>query len=280
MVINNMDKIYLKDITIFAHHGVLKEEKALGQKFIIDLELDIDIREAGKTDDLSKTVNYAKLCYEVEEVFTKESYDLIEKVAEKVCEFILNKYSLVNKVKLTLKKPWAPILRNLEYPAIEIERSRHIAYLSIGSNISDKEKHLKDAIEKIDSIEGIKVTKVSSFIKTEPWGYLEQEEFLNAALKIETLLTPKELMTVLLGIESDMKRERVVKWGPRIIDLDIIFYDDVVSDDEFVTLPHPLMEDREFVLKPLNEIAPNYIHPLLKKRVFRLLRELKSSADK
>ena len=87
-------------------------------------------------------------------------------------------------------------------------------------------------------------------------------------------------MTVLLGIESDMKRERVVKWGPRIIDLDIIFYDDVVSDDEFVTLPHPLMEDREFVLKPLNEIAPNYIHPLLKKRVFRLLRELKSSADK
>ena len=82
-------------------------------------------------------------------------------------------------------------------------------------------------------------------------------------------------MESLLKIESDMKRERIIKWGPRIIDLDIIFYDNLVSDDEFVVLPHPRMEEREFVLKPLAEIAPNKVHPLLNKRVFRLLEELK-----
>ena len=83
-------------------------------------------------------------------------------------------------------------------------------------------------------------------------------------------------MGVLLNIEKDMKRERIIKWGPRIIDLDIIFFDDYVTSDEYVTIPHPRMEEREFVLEPLNEIAPNFIHPLNNKRVFRMLEEIRS----
>lgn len=82
-------------------------------------------------------------------------------------------------------------------------------------------------------------------------------------------------MALLLDIEKDMKRERIFRWGPRVIDLDIIFYDDLVTSDDFVTIPHPRMEEREFVLAPLNEIAPNMIHPLNKKRVFRMLEEIK-----
>ena len=81
-------------------------------------------------------------------------------------------------------------------------------------------------------------------------------------------------MKILLDIEQEMKRERIIKWGPRIIDLDIIFYDDLVLEDELVTVPHPRMEEREFVLKPLSEIAPYKIHPLYRKRVFELLEEL------
>lgn len=97
---------------------------------------------------------------------------------------------------------------------------------------------------------------------TEPWGYENQEEFLNGVIKVETYLTPRELMSTLLKIENDLGRVREIKWGPRIIDLDIVLYDDVISNDEFVILPHPLMHLRDFVLKPLKEIAPYALHPL------------------
>ena len=110
-----MDKIYLKDIEIFANHGVFKEEKNLGQKFILSLELSLDIKETAKTCDLTKSVHYGELCHKVIEVFQEESLDLIESVVNKVANFILDTYSMVNGVKVLLKKPWAPIGRHLDY---------------------------------------------------------------------------------------------------------------------------------------------------------------------
>ena len=269
-----MDKIYLKDLEIFANHGVFEEEKRLGQKFIFDIELELDLSVAGKTGDLNSSVHYGELVYEIEKIVSEKSYDLIETVGEKVCEHILLKYRMIKNAKVKVKKPWAPIGRHLSYAAIEINRGWHEAYISIGSNIGDKEKNLIEAINNLEDIKGIIIDKVSSFIKTEPWGLKEQDEFLNGAIKIKTVLSPRELMEVLLNIEKTMKRERIVKWGPRIIDLDIIFYDDLVTDDEYITIPHPRMEDREFVLKPLLEIAPNKVHPLTKKRIFKMIEEL------
>ena len=253
-----MDKIYLKDIEIFANHGVFQEEKTLGQKFILSLELSLDIKEAATTCDLTKSVHYGELCHQVIQVFQEESLDLIESVVNKVANFILDNYSMVNGVKVLLKKPWAPI-------------GRHIAYISMGSNMGNKEENLNNAVKKLEEINGVKVSKVSSFITTEPWGNENQDEFLNGALKIETYLTPKELMTELLRIESELGRVREIKWGPRVIDLDIILFDDIVSNDEFVIIPHPLMHLRDFVLTPLNEIAPYALHPLKNKRIFELL---------
>lgn len=180
-----MDKIYLKNVEIFANHGVFNEEKTLGQKFILDLELKLDLEEAGKTGNLTKSVHYGELCHGIEKEFTKESYDLIETSAEKVAEYTLINYPMVESVKVKLKKPWAPINRHLEYAAVEIIRGWHEAYLSIGSNIGDKEENLKEAIKKINDSKYINVEKVSSFIRTEPWGFEDQEEFLNAALKIK-----------------------------------------------------------------------------------------------
>ncbi|GAA0070591.1 2-amino-4-hydroxy-6-hydroxymethyldihydropteridine diphosphokinase [Clostridium sardiniense] len=269
-----MDKIYLKDVEIFANHGVFEEEKTLGQKFIFDIELELDLSRAGKTGDLTSSVHYGELVYGVEKVVCERSYDLIETVGERVAEYILKEYRMIKNVKVKVKKPWAPIGRHLNYAAIEINRGWHEAYLSIGSNVGDKEKNLREAINYLEDVNGVSIDKVSTFIKTEPWGFKEQEEFLNGAIKIRTILSPKELMESLLKIEEEMKRERIIKWGPRIIDLDIIFYDNLVSDDEYVTLPHPRMEEREFVLKPLAEIAPNKIHPLLNKRIFKILDEL------
>ncbi|MDV4152670.1 2-amino-4-hydroxy-6-hydroxymethyldihydropteridine diphosphokinase [Clostridium sp. AL.422] len=271
-----MDKLYLKDIEIFANHGVFKEEKSLGQKFILSLELDLDLSYAARTCDLSKSVHYGELCHNIEKEFQKESYDLIETAAEKIAEYVLKNYNLVHGVKVLLKKPWAPIARHLDTAAIEIYRKWHKAYISIGSNIGDKEENIKTSIDKLKECNEIEVTKVASIIETEPWGYEEQDSFKNTAIEIKTFLNPRELMTVLLTIEKDMRRERIIKWGPRIIDLDIIFFDDYATSDEYVTIPHPRMEDREFVLAPLNEIAPNFIHPLNKKRVFRMLEEIRN----
>lgn len=270
-----MDKLYLKDIEIFANHGVFGEEKSLGQKFILSLELSLDTRKAGKTGDLSLSVHYGELCHEIEKEFTKESYDLIETVAEKVAEYVLFNYPLVKGVKVLLKKPWAPISRHLEYAAIEIYRQWNRAFISIGSNIGDKEENLDKAIELLTSSCDTKLLSKSRYLKTEPWGYEEQEEFLNCAIEINTILSSRELLEKMQGIEKEMKRERIVKWGPRIIDLDIIFFNDEVNNEEDLVIPHPRMEDREFVLEPLNEIAPNMLHPLLGKRVWRLLEDLK-----
>lgn len=269
-----MDKIILKNVEIFANHGVFKEEKSLGQKFVLDLEVTMDLKGAGKSGDLNKSINYGELCHNIEDVFKSESYDLIETAAQKAADYVLYNYELAESVKVTLKKPWAPIGRHLDYAAVEIERSWHEAYLSIGSNMGDKEHNLNEAIKKMEEFKEIQVEKISSFIVTEPWGYTDQDEFLNGALKIKTTFSPKELIKALLSIESEMKRKRVIKWGPRVIDLDVIFYDDLLSDDEEIILPHPRMEEREFVLKPLSEIAPNKIHPILNKRVYKLLDEL------
>lgn len=266
-----MDKIYLKDIEIFANHGVFQEEKNLGQKFILSLELSLDIKECAKTCDLTKSVHYGELCHRVIDIFQEECCDLIETVVDKVATFILDNYKIVKSVKVNLKKPWAPIGRHLDYAAVEVTREKHIAYISIGSNMGDKESNLNNAINKIHKVKGVSVEKVSTFIKTEPWGNEDQEEFLNGALKIETYLTPRELMTTLLDIEEELGRVREIKWGPRIIDLDIVLFDDIISNDEFIILPHPLMHLREFVLKPLNEIAPYALHPLKKKRIFELV---------
>lgn len=266
-----MDKIYLKDIEIFANHGVFQEEKTLGQKFILSLELSLDIKDAATTCDLTKSVHYGELCHQVIQVFQEESLDLIESVVNKVANFILDNYSMVKAVKVLLKKPWAPIGRNLDYAAVEITRERHTAYIALGSNMGKREENFENAMKKIEEVRGIKISKISSFIVTEPWGNEEQEEFLNGAIEVKTYLTPRELMSELLRIENELGRVREIKWGPRIIDLDIVLYDDIVSNDEFVILPHPLMHLRDFVLKPLNEIAPYALHPLKNKRIFELI---------
>lgn len=267
--------MFIRDMELFGFHGVFEEEKRLGQKFILSLELDLDLKTAGRTGDLTKSVHYGELCEKVDKEFIRESFDLIETVALNLADFILNEYKLINGVKVFLKKPWAPVKKHLDTVEIMIERKRHKAYIGLGSNIGDKEKYLKEAINKISAEKNIEIEKQSSFIVTKPWGYVEQEDFLNAVVEIETTLEPEELMDLLLKIETELDRERTIKWGPRTIDLDIIMYDDLISSNEKVVLPHPRMHEREFVLKSLNEIAPYLMHPVFGKRVFTLLEELK-----
>lgn len=148
----------------------------------------------------------------------------------------------------------------------------HIAYIGLGSNMGDKIANLKKAIEELGKILGTKVLTVSSFYKTEPVGDIEQDWFINAAVKLETTLTPRELLNKLLDIEKDLGRVREIKWGPRVIDLDILLYDDLVMDEEGLAIPHPYLHERGFVLSPLAEIAQEVIHPKLKKSISELIK--------
>lgn len=150
----------------------------------------------------------------------------------------------------------------------------HTAYVAFGSNIGEKENYIKRALEKIEERE-IKIIKVSPIYETEPYGVLDQDSFLNGVVKIETNLTPENLIKELLLIEKQLDRVRERRWGPRTIDLDIIFYDDLVINRNNLIIPHKDMENREFVLKPLCDIDENFIHPVLKKSVRQLYDELK-----
>jgi dihydroneopterin aldolase/2-amino-4-hydroxy-6-hydroxymethyldihydropteridine diphosphokinase len=174
-----------------------------------------------------------------------------------------------------LKKPWAPIGKPIKYVAVEVDRSWHKAYIGVGANLGDKEENIKEAIEKVNLSGLAQVIKVANMYETKPVGYLEQDDFLNTVLEIKTLLDPRDLIKLLLKIEKDLKRERVIKWGPRTIDLDILLYDDLVTDFEEVIIPHPRMHERMFVLKPLSDIAPYLMHPVLNKRIYQLVEELK-----
>jgi len=147
------------------------------------------------------------------------------------------------------------------------------AFIGIGSNLGDREQNCINAIELL-AREGLIVTKRSSLYETEPWGVKDQPEFINMVVEIETETDPRRLLQVLKSIEQGMGRKDTFRWGPRIIDLDILLYDDLVISEEGIQIPHPSMHMRDFVLRPLNEISPDLVHPVLKRSVNDLLAEI------
>ena len=147
-------------------------------------------------------------------------------------------------------------------------------YIGIGSNLGDRLGYIREAIAKMGQSQEIEIRRASSVYETEPVGHKEQPRFLNMVLELKTSFEPSNLLEHLLRIEDQMGRKRDQAWGPRNIDLDILFYDDVVINSDRLTLPHPRMHQRRFVLVPLAEIAPKVVLPSLKKTVERLLKEL------
>lgn len=148
-----------------------------------------------------------------------------------------------------------------------------IAYIALGSNLGDKEKNLRRALLLLMQ-QGVEVVRVSSFLSTEPYGVTDQPQFLNAVACVRTSLAPLALLDVLLATELAMGRVRLRHWGERNIDLDLLLYEDVVLDTPRLHLPHPDMQNRDFVLLPLAEIAPELKHPTLQKTIWELKENL------
>jgi dihydroneopterin aldolase/2-amino-4-hydroxy-6-hydroxymethyldihydropteridine diphosphokinase len=270
-----MDYIEIKNFMVFAYHGVLNEEKKLGQKFIFNLKLYGHLQKAGLSDNLEDSTDYSEICKKIEELVKENSVNLLETIAENIVTMLFSEYEKITKITLEVQKPSAPVPYVIDYTGVCITRQRHIAFIGMGSNIGNKKAFLDFAISEINASKSCKVLKTSKYITTKPYGHIQdQDDFLNAVTEIETILQPEELLYFLHSIEKEAKRERKIHWGPRTLDLDILLYDDLILNQDDLIIPHPEISKRAFVLEPLCEIAPYMLHPISRKYMIDLKEEL------
>lgn len=275
-----MDQIIIKDLQVYAHHGVYQQETEKGQNFLVSVALETDTRSAGMTDDLGLSTNYGVVCRFLSAYLTEHTFKLIETAAERTAEALLLQFPHVRAVILEIKKPEAPIPLPFGMVSVKIRRGWQRAYIACGSNIGDRKGHLDAAVAALREDRQCRVLRVSDWMETTPYGGVVQADYLNGAIAMETLYPPEVLLSRLQEIERAEARERKERWGPRTLDLDILLYEDVVMEGEKLTIPHRDMINRDFVLKPLAQIAPYEKHPVLGRSVLELLEQVEKSGEK
>ncbi len=150
-------------------------------------------------------------------------------------------------------------------------------YVGLGSNLGNREEYLINAITRIDAYKGIYVVNKSGFYETKPIGGPPQPDYVNCVIELETKIKPQKLLKEFQKIELELGKKPNVRWGPRVIDIDILLYGNKVVNNHNLKIPHESMHERIFVLEPLCEISPKLKHPILKKTIFEILQELKTS---
>lgn len=256
-----MDHILIDDLRVLTVIGALPHEREFAQPIRIDLAIGVDLHEAGLSDELTDTVDYGWVCERVAAVVRGSNYTLLERLAATVADMVLE-LDLVEQVEVTLTKLRPPIPEAVSSTAVRIVRSRaeaaefvpasHRALVALGSNLGDRESYLRGAVAGL----GV-VTAMSQVFETEPVGGPgDQGAFLNMVVAVDTPLDPFAFLRRCQRIEADALRQRMVHWGPRTLDVDLLFYDDMTIASEALTLPHPRIFERRFVLAPLSEVAP------------------------
>lgn len=251
------DVISLRGLAVEACHGVLPEEKTAPQPFLLDIELSVDLRWAGRSDDLHDTVSYADIAQRAVAAVTADSVDLVETLAARVADVCLAE-PYVEAAVVTVHKPQAPIGLPFADVSVSIRRERRTrAVIALGANLSAPVDRMADAVRRLTETDGVKVEALSPLVETDPvGGPTDQGTYLNAVLIVSTRLAPRTLLGVLQEIEEAHGRTREVRWGPRTLDLDLICCTDhasgavTVSTEPALTLPHPRAHERAFVLLP------------------------------
>ncbi|KAA8819486.1 2-amino-4-hydroxy-6-hydroxymethyldihydropteridine pyrophosphokinase [Bifidobacterium rousetti] len=276
-----MDIIRLTGVRANGTHGVLDFEHERAQPFIVDATLHLDLARAGRTDALGDTVDYGKVAAAIVDVIEGDHVDLIEKLAQDIVDRVFAVDTAIREVEVTVHKPHAPITVPFDDVAVTIDRTRelavsasdvsavsasavsaasdsvHRAVIALGGNQGDVESTLRDAVRRIDALDGTQVIGVSPLYRTAAWGMPDgTSDFLNAVVEVTTTLDAAGLLRELSHIEADHGRTRDTHWSDRTLDLDIIDYDGVESDDPTLTLPHPRAWQRAFVLVPWAALDP------------------------
>jgi len=250
------DHIVLQGISARGFHGVLDFEKADGQDFVVDLSLEVDLRRAGRSDQLAHTVSYAEVAADVVALITGPSLDLIETLADRIAAAALE-HPLVQSAQVTVHKPQAPVGVPFSDVRVVVERHRdEPVVIALGANLGAVQATLEAAVRQLSDLDGLQVTAISDLFETDPVGGPEQPAYLNAVVLARTRLGAFALLTELHRIEADHGRVRETRWGARTLDCDLIQYGDpgrgseVVSSDPELLLPHPRAHQRAFVLAP------------------------------
>ncbi|MCI0502432.1 MAG: 2-amino-4-hydroxy-6-hydroxymethyldihydropteridine diphosphokinase [Fusobacteria bacterium] len=251
-----LDKICLKNLEFYGYHGFYKEENDLGQRFRVSVEAYCDLSYAKESGDLRDSINYVEIFEVVKEVFFSKKYKILEELSYDIGKKILKKFIRVKKVTVEVKKPEIPVPVTCDYFSITQEIKREeIAYIGLGSNMGDRIGYLDSAVRQLNYNQDIEVLDLSSVYETEPFGYTDQDSFLNMVVKIKTSLDPLSLLKYCNYIEGNLFRKRDVRWGPRTIDIDVLTYGDIKYQDEVLTIPHPGILERAFVMIPLLDVA-------------------------
>jgi dihydroneopterin aldolase/2-amino-4-hydroxy-6-hydroxymethyldihydropteridine diphosphokinase len=254
------DRIDISGLVVTTVVGALPHEREMAQPVRIDLSLHVDLRDAGRTDELGDTANYGEVTQRVAAVVRESKDVLLERLAERVAEVAVA-FDRVEGVEVTVTKVRPPIPEQVDTTAVHIQRRRadfdqstrtsHTAIVALGSNLGDREHYLRLAVGSLGE-----VVAMSQVFETDPMGPEGQGAYLNMVVVVRTWLDPYGFIRRCQHIEASALRQRVVRWGARTLDVDLLFYDDVDINDPALTVPHPGINERRFVLAPLSEVAP------------------------
>ena len=256
------DQIHINALRAVTVVGALPHEREIAQPLQIDLVLDVDLADAGVSDELDDTVNYGEVADRVIAAVEEAKDVLLERLATRVADVVLN-FDRVEAVDVVVTKLRPPIAVDAASTAVRIIRTKaatgtpplesHRAWIALGSNLGDREGFLRAGVVGLGT-----VTAMSQVFETDPVGGPDdQGAYLNMVAEIETTLDPYALLRRCQRIEAESMRQRVVHWGPRTLDVDIVMYDDIIIQSDELTVPHPRFAERRFVLAPLAEIAPD-----------------------
>jgi dihydroneopterin aldolase/2-amino-4-hydroxy-6-hydroxymethyldihydropteridine diphosphokinase len=256
-----MDRIEINGLRVMTVVGVLPHERESAQPLRVDLALEVDLADAGYSDELADTAHYGLVSERVAALMRESKDLLLERLAHRIASEALL-VDRVEAVEVTLTKLRPPIPEDMESTAVRIRRDRqqsnvpvrqqHRAVVAVGSNLGDRLSYLRFAVAEVGG-----VLAKSRVYETDPVGGPDRQgAYLNMALLVETPLDPFAFIRRLQRIEAMAGRQRVIHWGPRTLDLDLLFYDDARIETAELTVPHPRYSERRFVMHPLSDVAP------------------------